>query len=282
MRIFAQTLKLFCMKKVLFSILIASSTVASAQTTYYSASSAADFQLGTVVDADQDGKTWGIFDLTANGGAGTSFDSQAEVLGSNSWDTVALTPDNWYVSPAINLTGASNASLRWGRAAIDPDWPAENYSVYVVTGADLNAVVAALQTATPVFTETIATGGVWANKSVAINSFAGQNNVYVAFRHHDCTDQFIFLLDDIKVDNVADIEETSVVSVSVYPNPATDVLNIKTEEAIQNVTITSIDGKVVANATSEIVDIAALNAGVYVYNVTTVTGKTAKGNFIKK
>jgi hypothetical protein len=83
------------------------------------------------------------------------------------------------------------------------------------------------------------------------------------------------------VNLVAGIDENTI-SASVYPNPATDVLNIKTEEAIQNVTITSIDGKVVANATSEIIDIAALNAGVYVYNVTTVTGKTAKGNFIKK
>ena len=267
------------MKKLLFSILIASSAVASAQTTYYSASAAADFQLGAPVDADQDGKGWGIFDLT---GAGTPLDAQGEILASNSWDTVALTPDNWYITPAINLTGASNASLRWGRAALDPDWPAENYSVYVVTGADLTAVVAALQTATPVFTETIATGGVWANKSVAINSFAGQNNVYVAFRHHDCTDQFIFLVDDIRVDNVADIEESSIAAASVYPNPASDVLNIKTEEAIQNVTISSVDGKVVANATSGSVDISVLNAGVYVYNVTTVTGKTAKGNFIKK
>jgi hypothetical protein len=81
--------------------------------------------------------------------------------------------------------------------------------------------------------------------------------------------------------DVTGIKENSL-SASVYPNPATDVLNIKIDEAIENVVVTSIDGKVVANATSGSVDISVLNAGVYVYNVTTVTGKTAKGNFIKK
>jgi hypothetical protein len=83
------------------------------------------------------------------------------------------------------------------------------------------------------------------------------------------------------VNFVAGVDE-NILSASVYPNPASDVLNIETEEAIQNVTITSIDGKVVANATSGSIDVSVLNAGVYVYNVTTVTGKTAKGNFVKK
>jgi hypothetical protein len=270
------------MKKVLLSISILAFAASFAQTTYYSASSAAEFQTGLIVDADQDGKNWGVYDLQAGGGAGTSFDAQGEVLGSNSWDTVALTPDNWYVSSAINLTGATNASLRWGRAAIDPQWPAEKYSVYVVTGADQAAVIAALQAATPVFTETIATGGVWATKSVAINTFAGQNNVYVAFRHHECTDQFLLIIDDIKVDNVANIEDLPMVDAKVYPNPANDELNISLDGEVENVTITSMDGKVVATSSSSKVNVATLEAGMYVYNVTTVEGKVAKGNFIKK
>lgn len=267
------------MKKVLLSLLVFTSITSFAQTTYYSASNSAEFTTGSIVDADGDSLNWGVYDLT---GAGTPFDAQGEVLGSESWDSIPLTPDNWYVSSAINLTGASNASLRWGRAAVDPTYPAENYSVYVVTGADLTAVVTALQAATPVFTETITTGGVWANKSVAINSFAGQNNVYVAFRHYNCTDQYILLVDDIKVDNVADVEETTIVTSSVYPNPATDVLNIKTDEQIQSVVITSIDGKIVSSAVNATIDVSSLNAGVYVYEVRTTTGKVSKGNFVKQ
>jgi hypothetical protein len=83
------------------------------------------------------------------------------------------------------------------------------------------------------------------------------------------------------VNFTAGIEENTL-SATVYPNPAMDVLNIRTEEAIQHVAISSIDGKVVANASASSVDISTLNAGVYVYNVTTVSGKTAKGNFFKK
>jgi hypothetical protein len=71
-------------------------------------------------------------------------------------------------------------------------------------------------------------------------------------------------------------------SSKVYPNPANDELNISLDGEVENVTITSMDGKVVATSSSSKVNVATLEAGMYVYNVTTVEGKVAKGNFIKK
>jgi hypothetical protein len=84
------------------------------------------------------------------------------------------------------------------------------------------------------------------------------------------------------VDLVASVEE-NVIEASVYPNPANDVLNIKVgNEEIATVSIVSMDGKVVATSTNGTVNIADITAGMYMYQVTTVAGKLANGNFTKK
>jgi len=87
-------------------------------------------------------------------------------------------------------------------------------------------------------------------------------------------------LDNIAV-VAAGVEEKSF-SAKVYPNPANDVLNIQVGEEIENVTITSIDGKVINYGNSSSINVASLTPGMYVYTVTTTTGKLAKGNFVKK
>jgi hypothetical protein len=278
------------MKKLLLSIGVVLTSI-SVNAQLFNASSAADFANFTAVDADADTFTWGIYDLmTANAGApvGTSFDAQGDVMGSFSYDNAtmaALTPDNWIVSPAINLTGQTVATLSWGRASVDPSYPAENYSVYVVTGADVTAAVTALATATPVFTETIATGDAWVSKYININSFAGMNNVYVAFRHHACTDQFLFILDDIKITNIASVVENTI-STSVYPNPTSDVLNIELSENATSVSIIGLDGKVIStesvNANTVTVNVSALVAGVYIYQIVAENGEVVRNTFVKK
>jgi hypothetical protein len=68
--------------------------------------------------------------------------------------------------------------------------------------------------------------------------------------------------------------------ISVYPNPANDVLNIKADGEISNVTITTLDGKVVSSSSSSVVNVAELTAGMYIYQVT-VDGKVSTGNFVK-
>jgi len=77
------------------------------------------------------------------------------------------------------------------------------------------------------------------------------------------------------------LTENSIVT-SVYPNPATDVLNIVTNEEIANVSIISLEGKVVATATNSAVDISMLNSGIYIYEVTTTNGNVARDAFMKK
>ena len=87
------------------------------------------------------------------------------------------------------------------------------------------------------------------------------------------------------IDNVRSgslgLNDNKATALRVYPNPATTVLNIDSKEAISSVSILTTDGKVVSTSTSANVNVEALNAGMYIYHVTTVSGKVETGNFVK-
>ena len=268
------------MKKILLSIaVVCAAATTNAQVTAYSASDSTDFAAWAIVDADQDGFNWSFINLAA-------FAAQGDAFASFSYDNAtaaALTPDNWAATPAINLTGQTTATLSWVRAAVDVDWLEENYSVYVVQATPAT-LVATLVAATPVYTETINAAGLL-GRYVDISSVANMDNVYVAFRHHNCTDQFAFMIDDVKITNVAGIEENSM-EVSVYPNPATDVLNIQLTENASSVSILGMDGKVISTqvvtANTATVNVSNLVSGVYFYEVVAENGTIVRNTFVKK
>ncbi len=83
---------------------------------------------------------------------------------------------------------------------------------------------------------------------------------------------------------VGGLKENAIEAVA-YPNPASDVLNIKMGENVEAVSIISMDGKVVStqvvNGTTVSVPVADLNAGVYFYEVQTANG-TVRHTFVKK
>lgn len=81
--------------------------------------------------------------------------------------------------------------------------------------------------------------------------------------------------------STANLAEIAEVSVSVYPNPASDVLNIKSEEVVASVALVTMDGKVLFTGNSTSVNISTFNAGTYVYMVRTLSGETFIGNFVK-
>lgn len=148
----------------------------------------------TLYDQDGDGFEWETVALTEPAGI-------TPAIASYSYDNAsftALTPDNYIVSPAINLSTATSAVLKFKVKAQDPDWANETYSVYVAT---TNSVAAFLAT-TPLLTENASTngvGGIFYSKSIDLSSFAGQSQVYVAFRHHSSTDMFALHIDDVSV-----------------------------------------------------------------------------------
>jgi hypothetical protein len=74
-----------------------------------------------------------------------------------------------------------------------------------------------------------------------------------------------------------------------YPNPATDVVTVSMQaEGTASLTVTDVAGKVAfSNAINLVngkaqINIASLEAGVYVFNVVLEDGKTSQFNVVKR
>lgn len=95
----------------------------------------------------------------------------------------------------------------------------------------------------------------------------------------------------IKVFNAAElgVSEATMIEGVAYPNPAVDNVTVSMEaEGNANITMTDVAGRVVLSKAANLVNgktdlnIAALNAGVYIVNVVLENGKTAQFNVVKK
>lgn len=75
--------------------------------------------------------------------------------------------------------------------------------------------------------------------------------------------------------------ESDGLSLIAFPNPASTQLTVMAKEEISSITITNLEGKVVLTSTSNKVNIAELTSGVYIYEVTTVSGLKAVKKFMK-
>ncbi len=76
------------------------------------------------------------------------------------------------------------------------------------------------------------------------------------------------------------IEEGSNIAVAVYPNPANDVLNIRTANRVVEVRILNLTGQVISSSNTSTVNVSELPTGTYLIQVTTDNG-TANMKFNK-
>lgn len=68
------------------------------------------------------------------------------------------------------------------------------------------------------------------------------------------------------------VDDVENVSFEVYPNPANDILNVRSNEAVRQLDIVDMTGRTVASANSNSVNVATLSAGVYIVRITTASG----------
>src|SRR5690554_1097427 len=180
------------MKKTLLGAALILATGVSAQTYFEDDFSTAITNKWTLTDGDGDGSNWSRFDTQG---------PQGNVATSASWSSTggALTPNNWMISNAIDLTSATGVTnLSWVVMAQDQAWPAENYSVYVNTSNNTADMIAGSAAFNEVMT---ATNSEYVSRFVDLSAYNGQT-VYVAFRHHNVTDQFRINIDDVSVAKV--------------------------------------------------------------------------------
>ncbi|MBQ1653978.1 MAG: T9SS type A sorting domain-containing protein [Bacteroidales bacterium] len=82
------------------------------------------------------------------------------------------------------------------------------------------------------------------------------------------------------------IDETAVSEIALFPNPATDILNITTSETISEIEIVNTLGQVVkrieVNSDNAVCDVEELKAGVYVVRIRTASATLSQRKFIKE
>lgn len=223
----------------------------------------------TFLDSDGDGNGWLDNATTAVAyiypGYDTVVHSGAGCYMSLSWYAFALTPDNWMITPKLHIP-SGGATLQWWDGVTSRYAYAEHYSVVVSTNGTATADFTG-----NVFETTLTQGRTWTQRSASLAAYAGQD-IYIAFRHYDCSHD-VLAIDDISVtaNNPNGIGDVNAARVKVYPNPATDVVTVRAE-ALREVSLLDLGGRVLSTTASARVDVSGLAAGVYFLRVVTADG----------
>lgn len=171
------------------------------------------FDNWTIIDQDGDGYAWwhiqkenleNISGFTTHDGDGcASSSSYMNSIG-------ALTPDNWLISPIIQLNSSSNYLCCWLGHQDTSGYDKEHYAVYIseyategpsTEGCTLlteGTITQGNLTESYVLTETIDSRN-WEKHVVRIPDQFNGKLVYISFRHFDCTDMFWLNVDDVSI-----------------------------------------------------------------------------------
>ncbi|MBP5645326.1 MAG: choice-of-anchor J domain-containing protein [Bacteroidales bacterium] len=224
------------------------------------------------LDADGDGYTW-----TDNGFSGHN----GNCIGSASFinNVGVLTPDNWLISPNFTVP-YGGATIEWWEYGVDQNDYADHYSVYVSTNG--GAQPSDFTNGGLLFSGAPTAPKTWVKHTRNIASGLAGRSVRVAFRHHDITNMYWLLIDDLKITagNTSSIDDLNTAKVDFYPNPVNDKLYIS--EEVLEVSVVDASGRTVANEkNTRVVDMSEFSNGVYFVRVITDNG-TATKKIVKK
>ena len=212
------------------------------------------------IDADGDNKKW---ETRTVADGWNIFDGNVAAV-SASWtsSTGALTPDNYLITPQFTIPNA-NMTLKFHIAPQDPDWPAEFIGVEVSTTGNAPADFTSIYTYTLTAADTV-----YKEVTLPLAAYNGQN-IYIAFRHYNCTDMFYMLLDKVEIYESSNINANSMSNVFVYPNPVSTTLTVANQNAI-SIEIFNLNGQKVAEYNhTNTANVADLAQGTYMVKVVT-------------
>lgn len=126
--------------------------------------------------------------------------------------------------------------------------------------------------------------------SIDLSAYEGQN-IRVRFRGHNNGQDvlsFPWMIDDVRImptDTIPQsVSETSL-ETSLYPNPVNDIINIRAEETISQVTIYNLLSvkmmEIAINNKEAVIDLSKLDSGMYIIEMLGKNGKSVK-TLIKK
>lgn len=214
-------------------------------------------------DDDGDGFNWGEINQIPDGDGG--FVTPPSLI-SRSWQQVPLTPDNWAVSPAIDLSNASGSiDLEYITQVASAFWDEEKYSLYISTTDDIDAI----KSLDADLTETLGDAGDTGTPETHnfdLTSYAGET-IYVVFRHWDTTDMDYLAIDSVEViaENLS-ISDFEAFNFNYFVD-SQNHLNLSANQAFEQIQLHNLLGQLVLSqklsAQNERIDLNSLSKGVY-------------------
>ena len=158
-----------------------------------------DFENGlpagwTTIDADGDGYNWFAYNPEDHGESNADVFGNPTVMGTTCMSSlsyygyVGLTPDNWLITPRIDLQGTLKVWLReyWGVNF------SEHFAIYLsTTGTDISDFTTTL-------IDTTVSPFAYTEYTADLSAYAGQKG-YIAIRHFDCYDQYRLQVDNFAI-----------------------------------------------------------------------------------
>ena len=168
-------------------------------------------------DADGDGYNWGL--------TYSSNDQDDVCFYSASWsrDAGALSPDNWLITPEVALGGTLKFKT-WNVSSSYPD----KIMVYVCNKPDFESLDDFVA-----ISDFIQPSTSPEEREIDLSAYEGTG--FIAFRHYDCSDQYMIYLDDIEVipANPAELQEWTVVESLTNPAYTIEDLTPETQYEVQ-------------------------------------------------
>jgi len=223
-------------------------------------------------------ETWGIDDYDPH---------------TDSYNATCLYDDNLQdqnellITPLLDFTSVSNAILDFWflGSKYYAVTPYDNYDLNVLISTD-GGTTWTTDTLWDEEVDTTWTTWEWTNAQVDLSAYAGESTIKIAFQYYG-NNGAQFSLDDISIEEGSEIEENSDnTSVNIYPNPAKNLINIKSSDKIENVKIYNLTGQIVfdkmINDNSVQINTSEYKSGIYFIKIRTKDGLINKKITITK
>ena len=240
----------------------------------------------SIIDEDQDGYNWDVsYQVLDENGITVPGNTGVGYITSASFDNAegVLNPDNYLVLPQLDIQ--PNEDLSFYVGAIDPSYFLENYSVLLSTTGNNPED----------FTDTLLTevlaAHVFQFREIDLFDYEGMQ-VYIAFNHHNSSNQFQIRLDDVLYPTTLEECEILVslaeigdefVELKIFPNPSQGIFTLENSDSrIEEIIVFGATGIKVWNqqysdrSQTQRVDLSSLSKGVYTMKVKTDEYTTSK------
>ena len=254
-------------------------------------------EIGDWIMYDLDGgTTWGANDVDFENesyvGTGIIYnDELATTTGSPvpEWDTYegdqglyfvasgangTTTPnDDWLISPEFSLSGITSPVLTLRAKSVNDTYGLERFQIAVGNSTDYNDFTVISDGAY------IEAPTDWTTYEFDLSEYEGQN-IRIAI-HYIGNDSFVLQTDAFKVEGTLGFNQNEILNFKYYYNYLNNILNINSDEILQNIQIYNILGQKIIDETiddnSHQVNLSSLSTSIYFIKVETNTGiKTFK------